>query len=132
MRPPEKDRPINILEGAVRSGKTHNNALTDLFNIVGTRNLQPNTGDINLCNSRWLVIGADEGSGRCIRGLTVGVAICDKISFMPRNLFQMAGQSHVATRSPALSTTNPNPQRSRRHFCQLICGESASIQSPQC
>src|SRR6185437_2991411 len=64
MRPPEKDPPINILEGAVRSGKTwclhtkalyccayqvggrklftgvskqsvYNNVLTDLFDLVG-------------------------------------------------------------------------------------------------
>src|SRR5579859_1890513 len=67
MRPPEKDRPINIPEGAVRSGKTwclhpkalyscaypvggrklftgvskqsvYNNVLTDLFDLVGPRN----------------------------------------------------------------------------------------------
>src|SRR5256885_6904803 len=66
MRPPEFDTPINILEGAVRSGKTwclhpkaiyccdhpvggrkiitgvskqsvYNNVLSDLFNILGSR-----------------------------------------------------------------------------------------------
>lgn len=71
MRPPEKDWPINILEGAVRSGKTwslhpkviyccdyniggrklitgvskqsiYNNVLTDLVNIVGPRNYSYN------------------------------------------------------------------------------------------
>ena len=71
LRPPEEDRPINILEGAVRSGKTwclhpkalycctydvagrkvitgvskqsiYNNVLTDLFNIVGTSNYKYN------------------------------------------------------------------------------------------
>ena len=71
MRPPEFDRPINILDGAVRSGKTwclhpkalyccgynvagrkvitgvskqsvHNNVLTDLFDIIGPRNYSYN------------------------------------------------------------------------------------------
>jgi hypothetical protein len=32
-----------------------------------------------LCGSEWLVIGAkDEGSERYIRGLTVGIALCDE------------------------------------------------------
>lgn len=71
VRPPEKDRPINILEGAVRSGKTwclhpkavhccaypvggrkvftgvskqsvYNNVLTDLFDLVGEGNYRYN------------------------------------------------------------------------------------------
>jgi hypothetical protein len=71
MRPPRDDRPINILEGAVRSGKTwslhpkvlyccdynvggrkiitgvskqsiYNNVLQDLFDIVGPRNYSYN------------------------------------------------------------------------------------------
>jgi len=71
MRPPEHDWPINILEGAVRSGKTwclhpkalyscqynvdgrklitgvskqsiYNNVLTDLFEIVGLKNYHYN------------------------------------------------------------------------------------------
>lgn len=71
MRPPEDDWPINLLEGAVRSGKTwclhpkalycccynvgglkiitgvskqsiHNNFLHDLFQIVGSRNYNYN------------------------------------------------------------------------------------------
>src|SRR5579862_8434035 len=88
MRPPEQDCPINILEGAVRSGKTwclhpkalyccdynvvgrkvftgvskqsiQNNVLTDLFDIVGSRNFSysRSTGQLRLCNSDWLVIG---------------------------------------------------------------------------
>jgi len=94
MRPPEEDCFINILEGAVRSGKTwglhpkilygcrynikgrkvltgvskqstHNNVLSDLFNLVGSSNYNynRNTGQLRLCDSDWLVIGArDEGS----------------------------------------------------------------------
>ena len=140
MRPPEKGRPINILEGAVRSGKTwclhpkalyccqysvegrkvltgvskqsiYNNVLTDLFNIVGTRNYSynRNTGDLNLCNSKWLVIGAkDEGSERYIRGLTVGVAICDEISLMPRSFFQMLLSRMSPEGARLYATTNPD------------------------
>src|SRR5580698_10203346 len=112
MRPPEQDWPINILEGAVRSGKTwclhpkaiyccdynvggqklmtgmtkgslHNNFLADLFEIVGSRNYSynRNTGQLRLFNSNWLVIGAkDEGPEKYIRGLTVGIALCDEVS----------------------------------------------------
>ena len=44
----------------------HNNVSTDLFDIVGTRNYSynRNSGQLRLCGSEWLVIGAkDEGSG---------------------------------------------------------------------
>jgi PBSX family phage terminase large subunit len=140
MRPPELDRPINILEGAVRSGKTwclhpkalycchynvagrrvitgvskqsiYNNVLTDLFNIVGTRNYSynRNTGELTLCDSKWLVIGAkDEGSERYIRGLTVGVAICDEISLMPRSFFQMLLSRMSPDGARLYATTNPD------------------------
>jgi hypothetical protein len=119
MRPPEKDWPINILEGAVRSGKTwslhpkaiyccgydvggrklftgvskqsvYNNVLTDLFDLVGPGNYSynRNTGRLKLFDSDWLVIGAkDDGSERYVRGLTVGVALCDEVSLMPHSFF---------------------------------------------
>src|SRR5947207_7405278 len=100
MRPPVQDWTINILHGAVRSGKTwclhpkalycchyevagrklitgvskqsvYNNVLSDLFDIVGPRNYNYNqsTGQLRLCNSQWLIVGAkDEGSEKYIRG----------------------------------------------------------------
>src|SRR5947209_3309375 len=100
LRPPERDRTINILEGAVRSGKTwclhpkaiyccrynvrgrriitgvskqsvYNNVLIDLFNFIGPRNYayNRNTGQLKICDTDWLVIGArDEGSEKYIRG----------------------------------------------------------------
>jgi PBSX family phage terminase large subunit len=140
MRPPEEDSPINILEGAVRSGKTwclhpkalyccdynvagrkvitgvskqsiYNNVLTDLFNIVGTHNYNynRNSGQLRLFNSDWLVIGAkDEGSERYIRGLTVGVALCDEISLMPRSFFQMLLSRMSPEGSRLYATTNPD------------------------
>ncbi len=140
MRPPEDDWSINILEGAVRSGKTwslhpkaiycscynvggrkiftgvskqsiYNNVLDDLFDIVGTRNYNYNrsTGELRLFNSEWLVIGAkDEGSERYIRGLTVGVAICDEISLMPRSFFQMLLTRMSPPGARLYGTTNPD------------------------
>lgn len=140
MRPPEQDWPINILEGAVRSGKTwclhpkalyccgyrvpgrkvitgvskqsiYNNVLTDLFDIVGSSNYSynRNTGQLRLCNSEWLVIGAkDEGSERYIRGLTVGVALCDEISLMPQSFFQMLLSRMSPEGARLYATTNPD------------------------
>jgi PBSX family phage terminase large subunit len=140
MRPPEQDWSINILEGAVRSGKTwclhpkalycsdyrvdgrkvitgvskqsvHNNVSADLFKIVGSRNYSYNrgTGQLRLCNSEWLVIGAkDEGSERYIRGLTVGVALCDEISLMPQSFFQMLLSRMSPSGARLYATTNPD------------------------
>lgn len=140
MRPPEKDRPINILEGAVRSGKTwclhpkaiyccdynvggrklftgvsrqsvYNNVLTDLFNMVGPRNYSynRNTGQLKLYGTEWLVIGAkDEGSERYVRGLTVGIAICDELSLMPQSFFQMLLTRMSPEGSRLYGTTNPD------------------------
>lgn len=140
MRPPEEDCPINILEGAVRSGKTwclhpktlyccnykvggrklltgvskqsvYNNVLTDLFDIVGPRNYGYNcqNGELRLCGTEWLVIGAkDEGSEKYIRGSTVGVALCDEISLMPRGFFQMLLSRMSPKGARLYGTTNPD------------------------
>ncbi len=140
MRPPEEDWPINILEGAVRSGKTwslhpkalyccdygvdghkvitgvskqsiQNNVLHDLFDIVGSRNYSYShgSGHLKLCNSDWLIIGAkDEGSERYIRGLTVGVALCDEVSLMPRSFFQMLLTRMSPEGARLYGTTNPD------------------------
>src|ERR1022692_756389 len=139
-RPPEQDWPINILEGAVRSGKTwclhpkalyccdydvggrkvitgvskqslYNNIRTDLFDLGGPRNYgyNRNTGQLKLCDSEWLVIGAkDEGSERYIRGLTVGVALCDEISLMPQSFFQMLLTRMSPHGARLYATTNPD------------------------
>lgn len=140
LRPPEEDWAINILEGAVRSGKTwclhpkalycceynvggrkiitgvskqsvYNNVLSDLFNLVGTRNYayNRNTGQLKLFNSEWLVVGAkDEGSEKYIRGLTVGVALCDEISLMPHSFFQMLLSRMSPEGARFYGTTNPD------------------------
>ena len=140
MRPPEKDWSINILEGAVRSGKTwclhpkalycceypvegrrlftgvskqsvYNNVLTDLFELVGPGNYRynRNTGQLKLFGTDWLVIGAkDEGSERYVRGLTVGVALCDEISLMPHSFFQMLLTRMSPKGARLYGTTNPD------------------------
>jgi len=140
MRPPEQDWTINILEGAIRSGKTwclhpkalyccqykvegrklitgvskqsiYNNMLTDLFEIVGPRNYHynRNSGQLRLCGTDWLVIGAkDEGSEKYIRGLTVGVALCDEISLMPQSFFQMLLSRMSPEGARLYGTTNPD------------------------
>ena len=140
MRPPEQDWPINILDGAVRSGKTwclhpkalyccaynvggrklltgvskqsvHNNVLTDLFDLVGPRHYSynRNTGQLKLCGADWLVIGAkDEGSERYIRGLTVGIALCDEVSLMPQSFFQMLLSRMSPEGARLYATTNPD------------------------
>lgn len=140
MRPLEKDRPINILEGAVRSGKTwclhpkaiygcgyniggrklitgvskqsvYNNVLTDLFDLVGPGNYSynRNTGQLKLFGVEWLVVGAkDEGSERYVRGLTVGLALCDELSLMPQSFFQMLLTRMSPEGARLYGTTNPD------------------------
>jgi PBSX family phage terminase large subunit len=140
MRPPKDDLPINLLEGAVRSGKTwslhpkalyccryyvgglklftgvskqsvYNNILSDIFQMIGARNYSYNrtTGQLKLFDSDWLVVGAkDEGSERYIRGLTVGIAICDEVSLMPQSFFQMLLSRMSPPGARLYGTTNPD------------------------
>jgi PBSX family phage terminase large subunit len=140
MRPPEKDSPITIVHGAIRSGKTYslhtkilycclypvagrkvltgaskqsifNNVLNDLFNMVGSSNYGYNrhTGELRLCNSQWLVIGAkDEGSERYIRGLTVGVAVCDELVVQPPSFVKMLLNRMSPEGARFYATTNPD------------------------
>jgi PBSX family phage terminase large subunit len=121
MRPPELDAKINLLIGSVRSGKTwglhtkimylcdylvqgrrlltgvskasiKTNVLTDLFDLIGSRNYHYNvqSGELRLFNSDWLVYGAhDEGSEKYLRGATIGAAVCDEVVLMPQSYFQM-------------------------------------------
>ena len=140
LRPPEQDWPINLLEGAVRSGKTwclhpkamycclypvggrkiitgvskqsvYNNVLSDLFRIIGPRNYSytRNSGELRLFDANWLGIGAkDEGSEKYIRGLTVGVALCDEVSLMPQSFFQMLLSRMSPEGARLYGTTNPD------------------------
>jgi PBSX family phage terminase large subunit len=89
----------------------YNNVLSDLFSAIGSRNYKYNrsTGQLRLFDSEWLVIGAkDEGSERYIRGLAVGVAICDEISLMPQSFFQMLLTRISPQGARLYATTNPD------------------------
>ena len=95
----------------VSKQSVYNNVLHDLFEIVGPRNYahNRNTGQLKLFNSEWLVIGAkDEGSEKYIRGLTVGVALCDEVSLMPRSFFQMLLSRMSPQGARLYGTTNPD------------------------
>lgn len=95
----------------VSKQSVHNNVLTDLFDWVGPGNYRynRNTGQLKLFETDWLVIGAkDEGSERYLRGLTVGVAICDEISLMPQSFFQMLLTRMSPEGARLYGTTNPD------------------------
>ncbi len=89
----------------------YNNVLSDLFHIIGTENYSYNrtSGQLRLCDHEWLVIGAkDEGSEKYIRGMTVGVALCDEISLMPQSFFQMLLSRMSPKGARLYGTTNPD------------------------
>jgi len=68
------------------------NVLNDLFNLIGTKHYKYNhqSGLLRLFDSYWMVMGAkDEGSEKYIRGMTVGVVVCDEVTLMPHEFFQM-------------------------------------------
>jgi PBSX family phage terminase large subunit len=103
-------RVANVMTG-VSKQSVYNNVLSDLFDIVGPRNYNynRNTGQLRLCSSEWLVIGAkDEGSEKYIRGITVGVALCDEISLMPQSFFQMLLSRMSPQGARLYGTTNPD------------------------
>jgi PBSX family phage terminase large subunit len=95
----------------VSKQSVYNNVLNDLFSILEPRNCayNRNTGQLKLCESDWLVIGAkDEGSEKYIRGLTVGVALCDEVSLMPQSFFQMLLSRMSPEGARLYGTTNPD------------------------
>ena len=95
----------------VSKQSVYNNVLTDLFNLVGPKNYSYNktTGQLKLYDTEWLVIGAkDEGSERYIRGITIGIAICDELSLMPQSFFQMLLTRMSPEGARLYGTTNPD------------------------
>ena len=95
----------------VSKQSVYNNVLTDLFDLVGPRNYcyNRNTGQLKLYGTEWLVIGAkDEGSERYVRGLTVGLALCDELSLMPQSFFQMLLTRMSPEGARLYGTTNPD------------------------
>lgn len=91
-----------------------NNVLNDLFNLVGPKHYKYNhqTGILILLGTTWLVMGAhDEGSEKILRGLTVGIAVCDEVVLMPETFFKMLITRMSPEGSRFYGTTNPdNPK----------------------
>lgn len=89
----------------------YNNVLSDLFEVVGQRNYSFNrqTGELILCGTKWLVIGAkDEGSEKYVRGLTVGVAVGDEGTLLPKSFQMMLINRLSPTGARLYETTNPD------------------------
>jgi hypothetical protein len=140
FRAPRDDKRINILTGAVRSSKTwamvpkmlalcrykvggrrlitgaskmtiYNNVLSDLFDVVGSRNYSYNqsSGALRLFDTSWRCLGAkDEGSERYIRGATVGICYCDELSLMPSSFYNMLATRMSPSGARLYATTNPD------------------------
>lgn len=100
---------LSIFTG-VSKNTIYKNVLSHLFDIIGPRNYSYNrsTGELNMFGCTWFVIGAkDEGSEKYIRGETIGRAICDELTLMPRSFFMtlMGRMSPAGAR--VYATTNP-------------------------
>ena len=68
------------------------NVLNDLFSLIGPKYYTYNqqSGLLSMFNSKWKVMGAkDEGSVKFLRGSTIGFAVCDELTLMPKGFFQM-------------------------------------------
>ena len=101
---------LRVITG-VSKQTVYNNVLSDLFNLVGPSNYSYNrsNGRLRLFDSDWLVIGArDEGSERYIRGLTVGIAMCDELSLMPQSFFEQLLGRMSPEGARLYATTNPD------------------------
>lgn len=87
------------------------NLLDDLFEIVGAGNYDYNlqTGELRLFNTWWRVLGAyDEGSEKSIRGATVGVAVTDELTKLPRSFVMMLMSRLSPAEARWYAATNPD------------------------
>jgi PBSX family phage terminase large subunit len=101
-----------ILTGVTKQ-TVYQNVLMDLFDLAGPGNYSYNrvTGEMSFIGHEWLVIGAhDEGSEKVIRGMTVGLAVCDELVKMPKSFFMMLLSRMSPEGARLYATTNPeNP-----------------------
>lgn len=87
------------------------NILDDLFEIVGEKNYDYNqqSGELRLFETWWRVLGAkDEGSERYLRGATVGVAVLEEVTLMPRSFVFMLLSRLSPEGARCYATTNPD------------------------
>lgn len=99
-----------ILTG-VSKQTVYNNVLLDLFNIIGPRNYSYNaqSGRLRLFDTEWIVMGSkDAGSEKYVRGMTVGIAICDELTKMPQDFYRMLYSRMSPAGARLYATTNPD------------------------
>lgn len=97
---------IGLSKASIKS-----NILNDLFDIVGNRNYDYNqqSGELRLFNTWWRVVGAkDEGSEKYIRGATVGIALIDELTKIPRSFTMMLLSRLSPAGARMYATTNPD------------------------
>jgi PBSX family phage terminase large subunit len=88
----------------------YNNILDDLMEVVGSRHCTYNrqSGDLTLLGRKWLCVGAgDESAEKRIRGLTVGVAVCDELVLQPPSFVKMLLNRMSPKGARFYATTNP-------------------------
>jgi phage terminase, large subunit, PBSX family len=99
-----------LITGASK-GTIKANILNDLFEIVGERNYDYNnqSGELRLFDTHWRVVGGkDEGSEKYLRGCTVGVAVSDELTLMPRSFVFMLLSRMSPEGARWYVTTNPD------------------------
>lgn len=92
----------------------YNNVLNDLFSLIGPRhyNYNSQTGIARIFGVPWLVMGANDlGSEKILRGLTVGIAVCDELVLMPEMFFDMLVTRMSPPGARLYFTTNPDNPR---------------------
>ena len=97
---------IGVSKASIKS-----NLLNDLFDIVGNRNYDYNqqSGELRLFGTWWRVVGAkDEGSEKYIRGATVGIALIDELTKIPRSFTMMLLSRLSPAGARMYATTNPD------------------------
>ena len=97
---------IGLSKASIKS-----NILNDLFDIVGNRNYDYNqqSGELRLFDTWWRVVGAkDEGSEKYIRGATVGIALIDELTKIPRSFTMMLLSRLSPAGARMYATTNPD------------------------
>ena len=98
-----------ILTG-VSKQTIYQNVLLDLFEVLGSDcRYNRQSGELAILETQWLAIGAsDEGAEKKIRGLTVGVAVCDELTKMPESFFKMLISRMSPKGARAYASTNPD------------------------